>query len=175
MKNKPTYRKTYVLLGFCLLVLMNTVHAQKLVFLFGHAVYGTPSDKNFKDNYKYGLGIEAGAGLGWEKTFIIGTSGFSEFKSADGNMLGHIVLIPVKLGLRQYVFSKMIYLHGDFGIMNIKYKNASTSESKFSGDFGAGVKLAGFELQMDYDGFSRSDPSGYASWISLKAGFAIGL
>lgn len=90
-------------------------------------------------------------------------------------MLGHFVLIPVKLGIRQYVFSKLIYLHGDLGIMNIKYKNASTSESKFSSDFGVGVKLTAFEVQLDYDGFSRSDPSGYAFWIGIKAGFAIGL
>ena len=175
MKNTYNQKIVAVLFACTCLILINTAHAQKLVFLFGHGIYATPLDKNFKDGYNYGLGIEGGAGLGWGKTFIIGTSGFTEFKSADGNMLGHIVLIPVKLGLRQYVFSKLIYLHGDLGIMNIKYKNASTSESKFSSDFGVGVKLTAFEVQLDYDGFSRSDPSGYASWIGIKAGFAIGL
>ena len=37
------------------------------------------------------------------------------------------------------------------------------------------VKLGMFEAQLDYDGFSRNDPSGYASWIGIKAGINIGL
>ncbi len=151
----------------------NDLHAQHLVFLFGHAVYATPTDKNLKEGYNTGLGAEAGAGVGWNKTFLQATIGYSHFFKQGDNSAGDISIVPFKAGLRQYVFSKMIYVHGDLGMDKIADK--ITSEGRFSGDIGAGIKFAGFEVQLDYDGYTRSNPSGFASWIGFKAGFAIGL
>lgn len=148
-------------------------HAQQLVFLFGHGVWANPSDKNFKDTHKTGLGVEGGAAIGWNKTFIVGTIGYSSFGADGSNTKGSLSYVPLKAGLRQYIFSKLIYIHGDLGIATIK--DDGGSKSPFSGDIGAGVKLGMFEAQLDYDGFSRSDPSGYASWIGIKAGINIGL
>ena len=159
-------------LFFCLAFCTRS-SAQRLFFIYAHALFATPVDKNFKDGYNSGLGVEGGAAVGWGKTFIVGTIGYTSFSDKDGNPAGNTSFVPVKIGLRQFVFSKLIYVHGDLGVGKIK--NDLTTDSRFSGDIGAGVKLAGFEVQLDYDGFSRKDPSGYASWIALKAGFHIGL
>ena len=63
--------------------------------------------------------------------------------------------------------------HITLGIGSLKSKDASAS--RFSGDIGAGVKFAVFEVQIDYDGFTRNNPSGYASWFGIKAGLEFGL
>jgi opacity protein-like surface antigen len=149
------------------------LNAQHLVFVFGHALYAPPVDKNFKNNYTSGLGVEGGAGIGWNKTFLVGTIGYSNFFHESGNDGGDLHYIPFKAGLRQYIFLKDLYIHGDVGLGKINDKTGSAS--RFSGDIGAGIKFAGLELQLDYDGFTRSDPSGYASWLGIKAGFNIGL
>ncbi|QEC67391.1 hypothetical protein FRZ67_08805 [Panacibacter ginsenosidivorans] len=151
------------------------LRAQKLFFLYAHGLYANPVDKNFKDNNKYGVGVEGGAAVGWGKTFIVGTVGYTSFSNSDKNTAGKTSYVPLKVGLRQYVFSKFIYLHGDVGAGKIK--NDLYDYSAFSGDIGVGIKLTAFEVQLDYDGFTRKspEPSGYASWIGIKAGFNLGL
>jgi hypothetical protein len=158
------------------------VNAQHVGFVFGHALYAEPVDKNFKNNYNAGLGVEAGGGIGWNKTFLMGTIGYTNFfhKNVTVNNQGgpyasgnDLHFIPVKAGVRQYIVMKTIYLHGDIGLGNIADK--TSNDSRFSGDIGAGVKFAHFEIQVDYDGFTRKDPSGYASWLALKAGLEFGL
>lgn len=166
----------YLVLMCLLFCVCKNVQAQKLVFLYAHGLYANPLDKNFNNNYNSGIGVEGGAGLGWGKTFLVATIGYSSFSGSDKNTYGRVKYVPMKLGLRQYIFSKMIYLHGDLGIGRIK-NDLYNNQSRFSGDFGAGVKFAGFEVQVDYDGFTRNtpEPSGYSSWIALKAGFNLGL
>lgn len=165
----------FLLLSFILCSTAQKLLAQKLFFLYAHGVYANPVDKNFKDGYHAGLGVEAGAAIGWNKTFIVGTAGYTSFSDKDNNATGNISYAPVKIGIRQYVFSKFIYVHGDLGIGKIK--NDVLDDTRLSGNIGAGVKLAGFEVQLDYDGFIRKSPeaSGYASWIGIKAGFNLGL
>jgi hypothetical protein len=152
------------------------VKAQRLIFIYAHGLYANPVDKNFKDNYNSGLGIEGGAAVGWGKTFIVGTVGYTSFFDSDKNTSGNISYVPLKIGLRQYIFSKFVYLHGDLGIAKIK-NDLYNNQSRFSGDIGAGVKFTSFEMQLDYDGFTRKSPdvSGYSSWIGIKAGFNLGL
>lgn len=170
------FRKAVTILVICImLTVYNTAHAQKLFFLFGHALYASPVEKDFKDAYKYGIGAEGGAGIGWKKTFITGTIGYTSFSAESVNAAGKVNSIPVKIGVRHYLLEKLLYVHGDLGIASVKNEIMSSAQTKFSGDIGTGVKLGGFEVQLDFDGFSRKDPSGYSSWIALKAGFAIGL
>ena len=116
------------------------------------------------------------AGIGWEKTSIVGTIGYTSFSSAGKNDYGSIKYVPMKIGLRQYLFSKFVYLHGDLGVGRVK-NDLYNNQSRFSGDIGAGVKFAGFEVQLDYDGFTRNNAEipGYSSWIGMKAGFNLGL
>lgn len=163
-----------VVLALGTFVFNNNAAAQKLVFLFGHGVYATPVENSFKDGYNAGFGAEGGVGFGWNKTFIIGTIGYTSFGSKSGNSAGNINIIPLKAGVRQYILGKLLYIHGDVGIASVKNK-ITDAEGKFCGDFGAGVKFAGLEVQLDYDGFNKSNPSGFASAVALKAGFAIGL
>ena len=158
----------------CVFIFNKNAVAQKLVFLFGHGVYATPLTTDFKNGYNAGLGAEGGVGIGWNKTFIIGTIGYTSFSNKSGNSAGNISIIPLKAGVRQYILGKLLYIHGDVGFASVKNKIAD-AEGKFCSDIGAGVKLAGFEIQLDYDGFNRSNPSGFVSSLALKAGFALGL
>jgi hypothetical protein len=155
-----------------LIAYSNNLKAQHFLLFFGHGIYAAPADKNFKNSYNTGWGAEVGGGLGWNKTFIVGTVGYTHIFKESGNTIGDINIIPVKAGVRQYVFSKLIYIHGDVGIDKIK--NKISSNSRFSADAGAGIKFGLFELQLDYDGYTRTN-SGIASWIGFKAGFALGL
>ncbi|MEP6847060.1 MAG: hypothetical protein ABI861_13700 [Panacibacter sp.] len=165
----------FLLLTLFLLTASTQLQAQKLFFVYAHGLYANPADKNFKTGYHTGLGVEGGAAIGWNKTFVVGTIGCTSFFNKDNNTTGKTTFVPFKVGLRQYIFSKFVYLHGDVGVGKIK--NNLYDDSRFSGDIGAGIKLAGFELQLDYDGFARKspEPSGYASWIAVKAGFNMGL
>jgi len=151
--------------------------AQKLIFLFAHAVYSSPVDSYFKSGYKFGAGAEAGVGVGLlGKTFFTGTVGYSDFIHSSGNSSGNISYIPVKIGIRHYLFAKILFVHADLGAGFINSTAYSSSSTKFAADIGAGVKLLGLEIIADYDGFTRSDPSsGFSSWIAIKAGFNIGL
>ena len=166
-------KRIITLLLTVLLFFYSKLNAQHVGFIFGHALYASPVDKNFKNNYSTGIGVEAGGGIGLNKTFIVGTVGFSNFFHKDNNEAGDLTYIPLKVGLRQYILMKTIYLHGDVGLG--KVKSDAIDEGRFSGDIGAGVKFAHLEIQVDYDGFTRKDPSGYASWIGLKAGLEFGL
>jgi hypothetical protein len=157
-----------MLVAYC-----NNLNAQHLILLFGHGIYATPTDKNFKRGYNNGLGVEVGGGIGWNKTFIVGTIGYTHFFKEGDNSAGDAGIVPFKVGLRQYIFSKLIYIHADVGADKIK--NKISSDSRFSADIGAGIRLGLFELQLDYDGYARDDPSGFASWVGFKAGFAFGL
>lgn len=150
------------------------VVAQKLVFLFGHVAYNKPVESTFKDNYNLGLGAEVGAGIGWNKTFITGTLGINYFRHTDNNQSGNVFAYPVKLGLRQYLIGKTLYLHGDAGIQNVRYEDGATNGC-FSADAGIGAKFLGIEVQFDYDGYKRPYSPGYASWIGIKAGYSLGL
>jgi hypothetical protein len=175
-------KKIMTLLITVLIFFSSEVNAQHVGFIFGHALYAKPVDKNFTNNYNDGLGVEAGGGIGWNKTFLVGTIGYTNFfhKSISaGDSVGpyasgnDLHFVPIKVGLRQYIFMKTIYLHGDIGLASIADKTAT--DSRFSGDIGAGVKFAHIEIQADYDGFTRKVPSGYASWFGLKAGLEFGL
>jgi hypothetical protein len=151
----------------------NNLKAQHLILLYSHGIYATPTDKNFKHGYNTGVGVEGGGGIGWNRTFIVGTIGYTHFFKDGDNSAGDVGIVPFKAGLRQYIFSKLIYTHGDVGVAKIKDK--ISSDSRFSADVGAGIKLGLFELQLDYDGYTRDNPSGFASWVGFKAGFSFGL
>jgi hypothetical protein len=169
------FRSTIVLT----LILMTAVagaKAQKLFFIFAHGQYASPLDANFKDNYSYGLGAEGGVGIGTGKTFFIGTIGYTYFNDRAGSGAGNLTYVPMKIGVRHYLLpGKLIFIQADAGIGTINNKSKGGSTSRFTGDIGAGVKLGPLEVGVSYDGFSRSDPSGYASWLAFKAGWRIGL
>lgn len=152
----------------------NAVKAQRLVFLFGHGVYSVPAGSNFKDAYKFGLGGEAGIGVGLlGKTFVTGTVGYTDFIHASSSESGNLTYTPIKFGIRHYLLARVLFIHGDLGPGFFKQSKINYSATKFTGDLGVGVKLAGLEVSADYDGIFGNNPSG--SWFALKAGFNFGL
>ncbi len=166
-------RLVFLSIVVILISISNNVKAQKLVFLFGHALYASPSGSSFKDKYKGGIGAEAGIGVGLlGKTFFTGTVGYSDFVHSSSNSRSNLVYIPFKVGVRYYLFAKILFIHGDLGIGKISTNTPDYSASRFSGDIGAGVKLAAFEVLADYDGFTGTNAG---SWIGIKAGFSFGL
>jgi hypothetical protein len=157
-----------------LTVLHTAAKAQKLFFIFAHGQYSSPVQTSFKDNYGYGLGGEVGAAIGANKTFFTGTVGYSFFDARSGTEGGNLTIIPMKLGIRRYILpAKLIYLHADAGVANIKVKGSDTRTSGFTADVGAGVKLGPMELGVAYDGFNYE--GSFRSFVAFKAGWRIGL
>jgi len=153
----------------------NSAQAQKLFFVFAHGQYASPLQASFRNDYNFGLGAEAGAGIGFgSKTFLTGTVGYTVFK-AQLKDLGNITYVPMKLGFRRYFLpANLLFIHADAGVGHIKDKTNNSSYARFSGDVGAGVKLGPLEVGVAYDGFAKEE-SGYASWIAFKAGWRFGL
>lgn len=164
----------------CLLAftgLFNRLHAQNLFFLFGHAQYSAPVDKNFKENYNLGAGIEGGGGFGVNRTFLTATTGYSFFNARHGKGVGNLSYVPLKIGIRQYILPlKLVFIHADAGVA---FLNSSSmgAEKRFAADIGAALNLKAFELGAAYEGFTRpgSETSGFSSWIGFKVGWRFGL
>lgn len=168
--------KKGILLAMAFLLIAGTynyTHAQKLVFLFAHGQYASPVQNSFKNDYNFGLGGEAGVGIGTGKTFFTGTVGYMVFNGTGE--AGNITFVPMKVGLRRYFLPmNLLFINVDAGVGHIKDKTTNSSYSRFTGDVGAGAKLGPFEIGVAYDGFSR-DGGGYASWLGFKAGWRFGL
>lgn len=153
----------------------NNAQAQKLFFVFAHGQYATPVQASFKNDYNFGLGAEAGIGIGPGKTKLVGTVGYTVFDAKSGKV-GNITYVPMKVGLRRYFLpGNILFLHADAGIGHIKDKTTNSSYSRFTADVGAGAKLGPFEVGVAYDGFKRAGADGYASWLAFKAGWRFGL
>lgn len=173
---KNTLRLPFaILLLFIAMVGSKPAHAQKLVFLFGHVLYAVPVDQYFEKNYSYGLGVEGGIGLGTGRTFIVGTIGYSSFTAFSSNPYGKLSFVPLKVGIRHYLFvGKLLFVNADAGLGIVQ--NQLYNGSRFSADIGLGVKLGPIEVMADYDGYANtSGASGYSSWIGIKAGMTFGL
>ena len=158
-----------ILLLIFSVIIFSKTNAQRLFFVFGHAEYASATGdlKNVNDN---GLGVEAGVGIGMSKTFFIGTIGSTWIKATNANPLGSLRYTPVKVGIRRYIFRKNLFLKADAGLANMKYSKANDGDSKFTYTAGAGFKFTGFEVIGDY-----THVGDYGSWLSVKAGFTIGL
>ena len=151
------------------------LQAQKLVFLFGHAVYDAPTG-SFANHYNYGLGVEGGVGVGLNKTFLTGTIGYTNFFDKSGSNAGDLKYVPIKVGLRHYLVTKLLFFNLNAGVASVDNKLMSGS-ARFTADAGLGAKLGPLDLGINYDGFAGTNgiSSGWNSWFSCKAGFRIGL
>lgn len=179
MKSKLTL--LFLSAGLCLAA--TNLKAQRLFFIFGHLQYNSPSGGNFRDAYKFGLGAEAGAGLGWGRTFLTGTIGYDRYKVEDAYKAKRpeardLSLTPVKLGIRQYILAKKIYLKADGGVAFAN--NNDQKKSCATWDAGVGLKLGILDLGVDY-GATNFALSGFTNTsqnipaFQFKAGLAFGL
>ncbi|WP_207514650.1 hypothetical protein [Longitalea luteola] len=167
--------RSLLVIAFMLVASRYDAQAQKLFFVFAHGQYAAPVQTSFKNDYNFGLGAEAGVGIGPGKTKLVGTVGYTVFDAKSGEV-GNITYVPVKVGVRRYFLpGNLLFLHADAGIGHIKDKTTNSSYSRFTADVGAGAKLGPFEVGVAYDGFKRVGSSGYASWLAFKAGWRFGL
>jgi hypothetical protein len=165
------------LIKFALLTVVLTasytgVHAQKLFFVVAHGQYSSPVQNTFKANFNYGLGGEAGVGIGPGKTKVMGTIGYHFFNARSGHEASDLTVVPMKLGLRRYILP-LIFVHADAGVAKIKAKGADGRTSGFTADIGAGVKLGPMDLGVAYDGFQYE--GAFRSFVAFKAGWRLGL
>jgi hypothetical protein len=80
----------------------------------------------------------------------------------------------MKLGVRRYLLpGKLLFVHADAGVANIKDKSNDTRTSGFTADVGGGVKLGPMEVGVAYDGFNYA--GSFRSFVAFKAGWRIGL
>jgi len=108
----------YAILSFFILVVNFNASAQlKLphLHLIANANYATPSNDAFSNINKAGIGVEAGAGLGYGSTMFMATLGYQRFGASVSNLDGDLNITSVKAGIRQYVLLGRLFLLGNIG------------------------------------------------------------
>lgn len=127
----------------------------------------------FSNGYSFGGGGEVFGGLGIGQTFIVGTLGYSKFKARSGNPAGTLTYAPVKLGVKQFLFARRLFVNFDLGVASVK--NKSFNEGLFTRGFGAGARLLGLEVALYYDGFKNKNASGFSNSLNAKMGWSFSL
>lgn len=158
-----------------LLFSASSAKAQRLVFVYANGMYNKPTGKFNDANYNYGFGGEAGAGVGLlSKTFLTGSIGYNSFNNTASGVK-NLKATPIKFGFRQYLFSRILFAKVDAGVAPTTI-NGGDSKSRFTMGAGAGVKLAGLNLGIDYNTIKVDQGnSNWIGWLAFKAGFSFGL
>ncbi len=172
------FAKRFLLLPlFVIPALFNCgLKAQPKINVYVHLIGLDPLESNLRWGYRYGAGGEGSLGLNlFKNTVLTGTLGYTLFKHSDNYLHDGITYVPVKIGVRQYLFAKKLFAHVDAGLGIVSLVDLPGNKTHFSGDVGLGVKFSHVEILMDYDGFTESSPNRYASWVAIKAGFNFGL
>lgn len=138
----------------------------------GYLIYASPQG-NYKKDYNFGGGGEIFGGIGYGKTFIIATAGFSAFQATSNNNAGTLTYVPFKVGLKQYFLAKHLFINGDIGVASVK--NKIFKESQFTRGIGAGVKLLGVEAALYYDGWKNKNTGGFSNSMEVKFGWSFSL
>ncbi len=168
----------YILLSFLILVVNSNVSAQlKLphLQLIANANYATPSNDAFNNSNKAGIGVEAGAGLGYGSTMVMGTLGYQRFGASASNLAGDLNVTSIKAGLRQYVLLGRLFLMGNIGTAIQSYSDASTNGSNMIYEFGGGVRLFGLELQLTKSYWQQPINTAASNAFNVKVGFSLKL
>lgn len=136
----------------------------------GHLIYAKPKG-DFANAYKFGGGGEVFGGIGLGKTFIIATAGLSKFAAHSDTHSGWLTYTPLKIGLKHYLFRKLLFVNADIGKAIVKNKNFN--ESRFTRGIGVGAKLLGLEAGLYYDGWKNVNAGGFANSVNFKLGWSI--
>lgn len=140
--------------------------------LGGYLIYARPKG-DFAEAYKFGGGGEIFGGAGINKTFIIATVGLSKFKAESGSQLGTLTYAPLKIGVRQFIVGKILFINADLGRAIVK--NKAFNESRFTRGFGIGAKLLGMQAALYYDGWKNVKASGFSNSVNIKVGWGLSL
>lgn len=139
-----------------------------------NASYNNPQG-SFANTYKFGLGGEVFGGIGVGKTYLVATLGTSNFFADKENSYGNLIYKPIKVGMRQFLFSNKIFVTGDMGVGYVKDKSMRSTENKFTAGFGAGARLLGLEGGIYYNGWKALHEPGFSNSVQLKVGWSITL
>ena len=142
--------------------------------IVGMGVYSTPTGNAFKDGFKNGLGIEAGAGIGLGSTMLMGTIGYQSYGNNILNPSGNLKVTSFKAGLRQYLFLGHLFLLGNVGTAIQSYSSDPATGSKFVYEYGAGFRLLGIELQATQTHWDQPLPIP-SNAFNVKLGFSFKL
>ena len=162
-----------MLIFFVILIAIKTQAQHAGIFI--HAIYAAPAGGISNDFYNDGAGAEGGILAGKKSTRFAGSVGYSRFFAKDNtNIYGDKTYVPVKVGARQYLPLNFIFLQADAGISFVSQQHSDDSETPFTYDFQAGVKLTAFEALIGWDTFHANNLSGWSSWFTVKAGINLG-
>jgi len=141
-----------------------------MFFVFGHAGYASPTGE-LRNSNNGGLGLEAGAGIGLNKTFITATTGYTWlFVNKNGTTGGGLRYAPLRVGARRTVLLNRFFIKGDIGVAGMKYVDTDIKSTQLTTSFGVGIKTAGYEVLADLNSVTR-----FGSWWGVKLGFNFGL
>lgn len=138
----------------------------------GNLIYAKPKG-NFANEYNFGGGGEIFGGVGLGKTFIIATAGYSKFKTQSDIHSGWLTYSPIKIGLKQFLFRKLIFINADLGKATVK--NKDFNQSRFTRGIGIGAKLLGLQANLYYDGWKNVNAPGFANSLNFKIGWSLSL
>lgn len=144
-------------------------------FLIGaNGMYLSPKG-NFANDYKGGPGGEILAGIGLGKTYIVGTAGYAYLFDTKSNGEGNLTYKPMKIGVRQYLLAKRLFVNADLGRATIKASNKAVTETRFIRGYGAGLRLLGIEAGLYFDGWKKEGSIGFNNTVQYKLGYNITL
>ena len=135
-------------------------------------MYSQPKG-NFSERYMFGGGGEVFGGVGLGKTYLVATAGLSEFKPQGGLHTGTLTYTPLKIGLKHFLFRKIIFINADIGKAIVK--NRMFNESRLTRGFGIGAKLLGLEFSLYADGWKNVNEPGFSNTLDFKAGWSLSL
>ncbi len=144
--------------------------------VFGNFTIANPQDESFKKSFNTGYGVEAGAGIGFGKTMFIGSIGYISYSNTDFNTsTGNLKVVPIKVGIRQYLVGKL-FINGNVGGAIQSYSKSSVTGTKFLYEVGAGVKLIKLlEVGVAYTSYETPGANLKSNSVLFKAGFSIKL
>ena len=162
------------------LVFVNVISVNAQVpkaLIYGNFTIASPQGDEFTKAYGQGAGGEIGGGIGFGKTMLIGSLGYINYAAANANVniLGDLKVVPIKVGVRQYLVGKL-FVNGQIGAAVESYTKSSATGTKFLYEVGAGVKIIHLiELGVAYTGYpSAAGGTNYNSLL-FKVGFSVKL
>lgn len=147
--------------------------SQKLFFVYANGMYNKPTGSFKSSDYNYGLGGELGGGIGLlGKTFLTGSVAYNSFNNTEKGV-SNLKVTPVKFGIRQYLFAKMLFAKIDAGVASVK--GDGDSQSKFTAGAGVGAKFVGLNVGIDYNTVHLGqEGANWIGWFAFKVGYSFG-
>ncbi len=140
------------------------------LLLGGNLVYNMPKG-NFANDYKNGVGAEVSAGLGYGKTYLVGTMGYMYLMDRGTSNTSNTTYKPFKIGIRRYLIGKNLFINADVGKFSIISKDKNTKPSTYTHGFGAGIRLLGIEAALYRDSWKNPNLPGFSNSLQYKLGW----